>query len=309
MLNKPAGISSNTAANIVKKLTGAKKAGHLGTLDVLGDGVLPITLGKSTRLFDFFLKKRKTYRAVFAFGFETSTLDAEGEITNVNLKEVSKQQIENELPNFIGKIKQLPPQFSALKVNGKVAYDLARKGEKIDLKEREVEIFSFKLIGKPSTEKLNELKERFLEFHSEKEFEEKKLEKVFENQLYEFEIECSAGTYIRSLCRDLSHNTASCGAMLCITRTKCGKFDIKNSFTLDEIKNGKYELLSSFDVVDLPVLSLLGEEGKEILDGKSVFKLPVLRGQFKLVCGNRFFGIANNFDNGKIKVETFLLEE
>ena len=101
MLNKPAGISSNTAANIVKKLTGAKKAGHLGTLDVLGDGVLPITLGKSTRLFDFFLKKRKTYRAVFAFGFETSTLDAEGEITNVNLKEVSKQQIENELPNFI----------------------------------------------------------------------------------------------------------------------------------------------------------------------------------------------------------------
>ena len=87
-------------------------------------------------------------------------------------------------------------------------------------------------------------------------YECQELEKVFENQLFEFEIECSAGTYIRSLCRDLSHNTASCGAMLCITRTKCGKFDIKNSFTLDEIKNGKYELLSSFDVVDLPVLSL-----------------------------------------------------
>lgn len=281
----------------------------MGTLDVLGDGVLPITLGKSTRLFDFFLKKRKTYRAVFAFGFETSTLDAEGEITSVNLNEVSSQQIENNLQKFLGKIKQLPPQFSALKVNGKTAYDLARKGEKIDLQEREVEIFSFKLIGNPSSEKILELKERFLKFHREEDFKKANLEKVFKNQIFEFEIECSAGTYIRSLCRDLSHSTASCGTMLCITRTKCGNFDIENSFTLEEIKNGRYEVLSAFDVLDLPVLNLSKEEGKAILDGKPVFKLPVQIGQFKLVCGNKFFGIANNFDNGKIKVETFLLED
>lgn len=309
VLNKPAGISSNTAANIVKKAVGAKKAGHLGTLDVLGDGVLPITLGKATRLFDFFLEKRKTYRAVFAFGFETETLDAEGKIIETSNNIVSKGQIENALKNFQGKISQLPPQFSALKINGKTAYELARKGETAKLKERTIEIFSFKLLGEISQGKREELKSRFLKFHDEQEADELGVDVVFEKQLFEFEIECSSGTYIRSLCRDLAHSTASCGTMLCITRTRCGKFDIENSFSLEEIKSGKYKLLSAFDVVDLPSKEISKEDGRAILNGKTVCVFPIEKGKFKLVCDGKFYGIANNLNDGKVKIETFLLED
>lgn len=309
VLNKPAGISSNTAANIVKKALGAKKAGHLGTLDVLGDGVLPVTLGKATRLFDFYLTKRKTYRAVFVFGFETETLDAEGKIVETRKSNVSKEQIESAIKNFIGEISQIPPQFSALKVNGKTAYELARNGENVSLKQREVEIFSFKLLSDVSQEKRDELKARFQSFHCQSEIDKLGIDYVFENQLFEFEIECSAGTYIRSLCRDLAHNTATCGTMLCITRTKCGKFELKNSFTLEQIKSGNYKLLKPFDVVDLPVLEISKEDGKAILDGKKVCILPIRKDKFKLICDNKFLGIANNFSGGKVKIETFLLEE
>lgn len=309
VLNKPAGISSNTAANIVKKALGVKKAGHLGTLDVLGDGVLPVTLGKATRLFDFYLTKRKTYRAVFAFGFETKTLDAEGKIVETKKSNVSKEQIESAIKNFIGEISQLPPQFSALKVNGKTAYELARNGENVSLKQRKVEIFSFKLLGDVSQEKRDELKARFQSFHCQSEIDKLGIDYVFENQLFEFEIECSAGTYIRSLCRDLAHSTATCGTMLCITRTKCGKFELKNSFTLEQIKSGNYKLLKPFDVVDLPVLEISKEDGKAILDGKKVCILPIRKDKFKLICENKFLGIANNFSGGKVKIETFLLEE
>lgn len=306
VLNKPAGLSSNTAVNIVKKAVGAKKAGHLGTLDVLGDGVLPVTLGKATRLFDHFLTKRKTYEAVFAFGFQTETLDAEGQVEFEKIISLEQTQIEQVLPNFVGKIMQKPPVFSALKKGGKPAYEIARKGGSVELEERQIEIYSFKILGKPSKEEQQILEQRFLKFHSQTEFE--KFKHVFENCLYKFEIECSAGTYIRSLCRDLAHSTATYGTMLSITRTKCGNFELENSFSLEQIKNGVFSVVSAFDAVDLPVLEVSKLQATDILNGKPVFVLPVLQGEFKLVCEKKFYGIAKQDENGKIKIKTFLLE-
>lgn len=308
LLNKPAELSSNTAVNIVKKSVGAKKAGHLGTLDVLGDGVLPITLGKATRLFDYYLNKTKTYRAVFAFGFETETLDAEGKILETKNLDVSKEEIENVLPSFLGKQKQLPPIFSALKISGKNAYEIARKGGEVNLKEREIEIFDYKLLEEVSIEKKEALKERFLKFHSLEEFEKEEIENAFEKGLFEFEISCSSGTYIRSLARDLAKKLSTCGTMLCITRTRCGEFELKNTFSLEEIKSGKFEVVSTFDAIDLPVLNLSSEEEKNLLDGKTVKTNQKFETNFKVVSNGELIGIGNNFDGGKIKITTFLKE-
>ncbi|MBO4412876.1 MAG: tRNA pseudouridine(55) synthase TruB, partial [Clostridia bacterium] len=145
LLNKPVGITSQTAVFKVKKIFGAKKVGHLGTLDPLACGVLPITLGKSTRLFEYFLNKTKTYKAVFAFGFETETLDCEGKILNVVKKDISIKEIENILNKFIGEIEQLPPKFSAKNINGQKAYKLARIGKDFELKPKKIKIFDIKV--------------------------------------------------------------------------------------------------------------------------------------------------------------------
>ncbi|MDD4110747.1 MAG: tRNA pseudouridine(55) synthase TruB, partial [Clostridia bacterium] len=214
ILNKESGISSNTAVNKVKRILKANKAGHLGTLDVLGEGVLPVTLNKATRLFDFFLKKDKTYRATFCFGFETTTLDCEGEIKNIDYRLVSEFEIVKATEKFKGKIKQMPPQYSALKVGGKTAYDLARKGEEVALKEREVEIYDFKLIKAVEIDKKTTLIDRFLKFHDIKLLETQSINDSLNNNVFEFEITCSSGTYIRALCRDIAKELSTCGTML-----------------------------------------------------------------------------------------------
>ncbi len=307
LLNKPAGLSSNSAVNLVKKFIGAKKAGHLGTLDVLGEGVLPVTLGKATRLFDFFLTKTKTYRAVFIFGFETETLDSEGKILKHNNSGIPREKIEQILNKYVGEMYQRPPLYSALKVNGKNAYELARSGKEVELKERKIEIYEIKLLDNISDKTKKQLKDRFFKFHNENEISN--LDNLFENNVYEFEITCSAGTYIRSLCRDIAEEMSTYGTMLSIIRTKCGNFSLDECFTIEQIKNGQYNLLSTFDVIDLPVVEISKEDGKKILDGKIVSIFPIQQTKFKLVCDKCFLGIANNFCEGKIKIDTFLKEE
>ena len=221
----------------------------------------------------------------------------------------AQEEIELALKSFVGKITQLPPVYSALKINGKNAYEIARKGGEVELKTRPIEILDFKLLGKVSNEKKEELKDRFLNFHAAEELEMLEIESVFENNLFEFEITCSSGTYIRSLARDVAQKISTCGTMLCITRTRCGNFDIKNSFSLEEIKAGKFCLHSTFDVVNLPVLTLSKEEAKNLLDGKKLLKLPILESEFKVVCDGEFYGIGNNKNGGNVKISTFLKEE
>ena len=143
VLNKPQGLSSNTACKKVGRILNEKKVGHLGTLDPMAEGVLPVSLGKCTKLFDYYLKKNKEYVADFTFGYETDTLDADGKIMIDNGLIPSLNNIKLILNSFIGQQEQLPPKYSAKKVNGKRAYDLARKDEDFVLEPQLITIYEF----------------------------------------------------------------------------------------------------------------------------------------------------------------------
>lgn len=207
--NKPTGMSSFLAVKKVAKILGVKKAGHMGTLDPYGCGVLLIGVNKGTKLFDEYLKKNKTYRTIFHFGCETDTLDSEGQIVSKNDKVISEDEIRAIIPKFIGKQSQMPPNFSAKKINGKRACDLVRMGKEVELKPKEIEIFDIKLIN------------------------------ALGNNNFMFDITCSAGCYIRSICRDIAKSLSTYGTMLCIIRTKCGIFDIKNSCTINDLSENR----------------------------------------------------------------------
>ena len=215
VLNKPTGMSSFYAVKKVQRLLGAKKAGHMGTLDPLGTGVLLIGINKGTKLFDEYLNKTKEYIATFEFGVQTDTLDSEGTIVKEDDKIISETQIKSILKEFIGTFAQMPPEYSAKKVNGQKACDLARQGKNVKLKPKNIEIYDISLI-----------------------------DKIKEN-CFVFKIICSAGTYIRSIARDIAKRFNTCATMVSIIRTKCGNFCIEQSCTIEDIANSKiafYEL-------------------------------------------------------------------
>ena len=205
---KPSGVSSAFVVNKIKKNFNIKKIGHMGTLDPMASGILPVAVGKATRMFDYFLDKQKSYIATFTFGYETDTLDATGVIISTTENLPTKEQVISELKNQKGKISQMPPQFSAKKVNGRKAYDIARSGQTVELKPKEIEIFEFDCINQS------------------------------ENS-FDFYITCSSGTYIRSMCRDLAIALNSKATMTKLERVQSGFFDLKNSTTLEDLLNEK----------------------------------------------------------------------
>lgn len=260
LVNKPVGVSSNKVVNIVKFALDAKKCGHLGTLDLEGEGLLPVTVNNATKLFDFFLNKDKTYQTTFIFGFETDTLDTAGEVIKTKDCDIQTEQVERAIKTMIGKQKQLPPMYSAKKVGGKIAYKEARKGNTLDLKPKEIEIYDFKL-----------------------------LEKVKKN-VFRFEISCSSGTYIRSVCRDLAVKLSTYGSMQCILRTRCGGFKIENSYTLEEIKNGKFALISCENVFNYDKIQLKESDVSKLLNGQQL-KTSLPNGDYKIY-GEKFVGVG-----------------
>ena len=210
-VNKPVGMTSAQVVATIKRKLGLSKTtkiGHMGTLDMLAGGVLPIAVGKATRLFDYMLTKRKYYRAEFTFGYMTDSLDGAGEVIYRDDKAVSESQVREVLPEFLGDIMQVPPLFSAKKLGGKRASDIARGGETVELNACPIHIFRFDLIS------------------------------VQQNS-FVFDIECSAGTYIRSLCRDLAQKLGSYATMTALTRTKAGVFELQNAVELDEVDESK----------------------------------------------------------------------
>ena len=267
LINKERGISSNSVVNKVKHLLGADKAGHLGTLDVLGEGLLPVTLGKGTKLFDYFLNKDKVYKTIFKFGYTTTTLDLEGEVTNKNDKAVTLDELNQVLCNFIGKQNQMPPIYSAKKINGKKAYQLARNGvDEINLKPKEIEVYSIDII-------------KHLDFNT-----------------FEFNIHCSSGTYIRSLCRDIANSLTTYGVMLSIQRTKCGNFSIDNAYTLDDIKNGKFQIISLDSIFDYSSVNLSQSQSERLLNGVLI-SFIAKDGLYKAYLNDEFLGITEVKDN------------
>ena len=261
LVNKPKGISSNKVVNIVKHALKAKKCGHLGTLDLEGEGLLPVTVNKGTKLFDFFLQKDKTYEANFVFGLETDTLDTSGKVVKEKEANFTFKELEEAVKNMIGKYDQMPPLYSAKKVNGKVGYKEARNGGTLDLSPKEVEIYDFKILGE------------------------------VEKNIYRFEITCSSGTYIRSIARDLAYHLGTYGSMQCILRTRCGVFCLKDAYSLDEIESGNFKVIPCDSVFNLPKISLSEKGNFKILNGQ-ILDISEKDGEYKLYFGEKFLGIG-----------------
>ena len=205
IINKPKDYTSFGVVAVMRRLLGEKKIGHTGTLDPMATGVLPILVGRATKLQSFILEADKEYIATFQLGVTTDTLDITGKVLSSVTSQVKATELEDVLASFQGKIKQIPPMYSAVQKSGVRLYDLARKGIEVEREAREVTI--------------NEL--RLLRFDEA-------------SQNGTFFVNCSKGTYVRTLCADIGQKLG-CGAVLTdLQRTKTCDFDIKNSITLDE---------------------------------------------------------------------------
>ncbi|EKE09555.1 MAG: hypothetical protein ACD_16C00137G0006 [uncultured bacterium] len=204
VVDKPLGMSSAAVVSKIKRLFNVKKAGHGGTLDPLATGVLPIALGEATKTLSYVLNGDKVYRFEIKWGEARSTDDREGEIIATSNKRPREAEIKKILPHFRGKINQVPPAYSALKIQGKRAYTLAREGKPVLLKSREVEIDDLELI------------------------------KVLPDSAL-FEVACSKGTYVRSLGRDIAEALGTRGYILTLRRLRAGAFQEKNAILLDSL--------------------------------------------------------------------------
>lgn len=213
IINKPIGFTSQDVVSKTKKILNEKKAGHIGTLDPLAEGVLPVLLGDCTKLSKYLIEHNKTYIATVCLGKKTETGDSEGKIIeekNISEEDFNEENVKLVLKSFLGKQFQVPPMYSSIKVNGKKLYEYARKGEKVEVPKREIEIFDIKLMY------IN-----------------------FETNEITFEVSCSKGTYIRVLCENVAEKLNTVGYMTSLKRTVVGKFSLENSVTFEELEIGK----------------------------------------------------------------------
>ena len=252
VINKPTDWTSFDVVNKIKRLIGLSRVGHLGTLDPMATGVLLVTIGKATKLFDIMQEKKKTYVATFHFGEETDTLDSTGKITNSNNKIVTRKEIEAILNTFVGEISQIPPKYSAKSVNGVRAYTLARKNEDFVLPAKVVKIYELKIID-------------------------------FNDNILTLEITCGSGTYIRALGRDIAYKLNTYATMISLVRTKVGKFDLNQSIDIKSLTKDNIEnyILPIDSVLDYNKIELSDINTKKILNGQTI-KTDLQDGTYKL---------------------------
>ncbi len=217
LINKPSGITSFSAVNQIRKRLGVK-CGHSGTLDPMATGLLPIMCGKATKLCSYITEGDKKYRATLRFGVETDTYDITGNVTNTCEKQIHLKEILDVLPNFIGKIHQTPPAYSAIKVGGTALYKLAREGKEVKVPQREITIYGIDIVD-------------------------------FSGKEIIMDVECSKGTYIRSLCVDIAKAVGTVGVMSSLTRLKSGKWTLDMAVELD-CDNISQHILSMDTVLD-----------------------------------------------------------
>ncbi len=236
---KPIGMTSHDVVAALRKKTGIKQIGHTGTLDPFAEGVLPVCVGKATRLIEYFADD-KEYLATVQFGNATTTYDIEGEITFASKNKVNEQDILQALKNFEGEIEQLPPIYSAIKVKGKKLYEYARKGEDVKIEPRKI----------------------FIEKIELKNFN-------YETQQAEILIKCSKGTYIRSIANDLGKNLNVGGHLTKLIRTQAGKCRIEDAISLDNIILEK-DILNPLEMINLPIINVLEEDLINIKNGVEI---------------------------------------
>jgi tRNA pseudouridine55 synthase len=256
ILDKPVGVTSTNAVARVKCIFQAAKAGHAGTLDPLASGILPLALGEATKTVPFVVDGTKSYRFTVRWGEETTTDDTEGEIINTSDMRPAFEDIERVLPEFTGAIEQVPPRFSAIKVSGSRAYDLARDGDEFELSARAVQVIRLEIVEMPDQDHCI------------------------------LEAECGKGTYVRSLARDLGRAIGCYGHVSELRRTRVGPFNEEATISLDKLEEIGHSAagLEGLDAVlrpvetaldDIPALAISGDDAAKLTRGQVV----LLRGR------------------------------
>lgn len=251
ILDKPLDMTSTQAVSAVRRIFNARKAGHAGTLDPLASGILPIALGEATKTVPFAMEGDKVYRFTVKWGERTDTLDAEGEIVATSPVRPDRAAIEAVLGDFLGEIEQVPPAYSAIKVDGARAYDLARDGETVELEARIVRIDALRLLDCPSPE------------------------------MAVFEMQCGKGAYVRSLARDIALALGTEGHVAALRRTRVGRYVEAESTRLDELKEMAHKGAASEALLpvqtaldDIPALAVTEEEAFQLKQGRPIVLLP-----------------------------------
>lgn len=247
-LNKPKGKTSHDMVSFLRRLTGMRRVGHTGTLDPDATGVLPICIGTATKAAEFLTGQGKSYRAQIVLGSSTDTLDASGTVTATSAVDVGEEEIRRAIQQFVGRIEQIPPMYSAVKVGGKKLYELARQGQVIERKSRTVEISKIEiseidLVAKTVT----------------------------------IEVDCSKGTYIRTLCADIGERLGCLAHMGSLVRTRSGRFYIQDSYTTQQLETlaGEGRLAEAATAVDAifaecPPFTVSGTEEFRVRNGTPI---------------------------------------
>jgi tRNA pseudouridine55 synthase len=264
ILDKPQGLNSTKAVSRVKHLFNAQKAGHAGTLDPLATGVLPIALGEATKTVPFVMDGSKAYRFTIVWGAETDTDDSDGSVTEQSEKRPSRSEIEAILPRFTGTISQLPPRYSALKVDGARAYDLARENEDFELQPRDITIDSLRLV------------------------------EISDPEHAVLEAECGKGTYVRSLARDIGRVLGALGHVGALRRTRVGPFDEAEAISLATLETLEADGLPGTllpvetALTEIPSLSLSSSDAARLRLGQSV----LLRGRDAPIISGPIYAVS-----------------
>lgn len=253
VVDKPIGPTSHDIVGLVRKLAATKRVGHGGTLDPFASGVLPVFLGRATRVVEFHLADHKAYRATICFGASSSTDDLEGELTPAEGRAPTREAVEAACSGFLGTIAQRPPAYSAIKVGGRRAYAMARAGETVELKEREVTIESLALVSWDGEDP--------------------------DRPIAVVDVTCSAGTYIRALARDLGTAVGNAAYLGALRRTAAGRFSESDAVSLDDVRaavaddpRGLLPLLRPIDdgLDRFPVIDLTAAEVDAVAHGQYV---------------------------------------
>lgn len=287
VINKSENMTSHDVVAILRKKLNMKRIGHTGTLDPMATGVLPICIGNSTRISEYIMNQGKSYIATLKFGESTTTYDSEGEITNISDNvSFTSDEINKVLKTFLGDISQTPPIYSAIKVNGKKLYEYARDNEKIEIKSRKVTIYDIKLL---------EIKNEFAKIY----------------------INCSKGTYIRSIIHDLGIKLNSYAHMTELIRTRVGHFDLENSidiskidsYSLEDLENSLISIndaLYNFESIEVTKIIRDRLVNGQRINIKDLINTKIPKDEeIKIISENEFIGIAK-INNNILKMEKML---
>lgn len=277
IINKPKGYTSHDIVNIVKKQFNTSKVGHAGTLDPNATGVLPILVGKATKVSKYLMEHDKIYIAELKLGEKSSTGDLEGKIIETKeVPELEKEQVKSVFKSFLGKQLQTPPIYSSIKINGKKAYEYARKGENVEIEPREIEIMDISL-------------------------------EDFKNNIITFKVKCSKGTYIRVLCENIAERLGTVGLMQNLCRIRVNEFDIEKSFTVEDIKNGKdVQVIEIEEVFKTKPALILNDRKTELFLNGVKLSFDNLDGLYRIYNNGIFLGLGT-VNNSLLKRDVIII--